>query len=161
MMSEERKRVDNLRNRDLAAIHIAKAQLALDDETYRQMLYTIARVKSSADLDFAGRKRVLDHLRARGFKARPDRQQAASHQHPGRPANMDNPDRGPSLRKIEALLADAGRPWAYADGMARKMFHVEKIAWCEADQLHSIIGALMIDQKRRRDRAAKANADAL
>ncbi len=29
---------DNVRNRELAQIHIAKKQLALDDETYREML---------------------------------------------------------------------------------------------------------------------------
>jgi len=155
-------RVDaDQRRKDLAVIHLAAKALGLDRETYEQMLFTLARVKSAADLNFEGRRAVIEHLRARGFKPSPRPSPGGRGGHPGRPANMDNPDRGPSLRKIEALLADAGRPWAYADGMARKMFHVEKIAWCEADQLHSIIGALMIDQKRRRDRAAKANADAL
>lgn len=133
-----------VRNRELAQIHIAKKQLALDDDTYRDMLWTVARVRSAGDLDFTGRKQVLEHMKARGFKTgKPKRP------HPGRPANMDHPDRGPSLRKIGALLADAGRAWAYADGMARKMFHVEKISWCTVDQLHSIIAALVIDQKRR------------
>lgn len=139
------------RNRELAQIHIAKKQLALDDDTYRDMLWTVARVRSAGDLDFTGRKRVLEHLRGCGFKAR-----GGKAPHPGRPANMGHADRGPSLRKIEALLAEAGRQWAYADGMARKMFHVEKISWCTVDQLHSIIAALMYDQKRR---AAKSREE--
>lgn len=54
---------------DLAKIHIGKNQLGMDEETYRSMLWTIGRVHSSADLDFAGRMAVLQHLKARGFKA--------------------------------------------------------------------------------------------
>lgn len=54
--------------RDIQLIHIAKQQLGMDDETYRAMLWSVARVKSSTELDFAGRKKVLDHLKACGFK---------------------------------------------------------------------------------------------
>jgi len=56
------------KKRDIQIIHIAKQQLAMDDETYRAMLWTVARVNSSTELDFAGRKKVLDHLESRGFK---------------------------------------------------------------------------------------------
>ena len=54
---------DGARKADLAAIHIAKAQLGWDDETYRDILFTVCCVRSSAGLDFAGRKRFLEHLR--------------------------------------------------------------------------------------------------
>lgn len=56
------------RNNDLAMIHIAKKDLGLDDDTYRDMLWTVARVRSSADLDFSSRIKVLEHLKSRGFK---------------------------------------------------------------------------------------------
>lgn len=56
------------RNNDLAMIHIAKKDLGLDDDTYRSMLWTCARVHSSKDLDYAGRIAVLQHLKARGWK---------------------------------------------------------------------------------------------
>lgn len=62
------------RKRDLAKIHLAKKQLGLDDDTYRAMLWAVGRVRSSGDLDFAGRKSVLEHLQKRGF--RPFRPQA-------------------------------------------------------------------------------------
>lgn len=61
------KRADIVR-REIQLIHIAKQQLDMDDETYRAMLWAVARVKSSTDLDFAGRKKVLEHLKACGFK---------------------------------------------------------------------------------------------
>ena len=69
-------------------------------------------------------------------------------QYPGRPKNMNDMDKGRLLKKIEALLAEAGRPWNYAHGMARRMFTIERVQWCEPFQLHKIVAALMYDAKR-------------
>lgn len=134
--------VRDMRKAELAKIHIAKQQLGLDDDTYRVMLWTIARVSSSRDLDSFGRKRLLDHLRSRGFvgKSKPGTR------FPGRPHNVAQ---SPQLRKVEALLADARRPWSYADAMCVRMFRVDRVAFCDAQQLQKLIAALAIDQKRR------------
>lgn len=59
------------RNNGLAQIHIAKAQLGMADDTYRQVLWAVARVKSAKDLDHAGRQKVLDHFKACGWKPAP------------------------------------------------------------------------------------------
>jgi len=56
------------RNRDLAMIHIAAQQLGMSDETYRDMLWSVGRVRSAKDLDLPGRDAVLAHLRACGWK---------------------------------------------------------------------------------------------
>lgn len=144
---------DNHRNRELALIHVAKKQLGLDDGTYVAMLWTCGRVKSSKDLDYAGRQRVIEHLKSKGFKV--DKTKAKA-KHAGRPHNMDSAARGPQLSKIEALLADAGREWAYADGMAKRMFKVERVALCHEGQLQKLIAALTYDKQRR---AKKAEAD--
>lgn len=69
--------------------------------------------------------------------------------YPGRPKNMDDPVKGRLLKKIEALLAEAGRPWTYAHSMARRMFSIECVQWCKAHQLHKIVAALMYDAKRQ------------
>lgn len=132
------------RRRDLAKIHVAKKQLGIDDDTYREMLWAVARVRSSADLDYTGLQKVLAHLTSRGFKAAQGRRP-----HPGRPANINSEDRGPLLRKIEALLTDAHREWEYAHSMARRMFHVEHCQFCEPEQLHALVVALVKDQRRR------------
>lgn len=129
------------RNADLAQIHIAKKQLSLDDDAYRAMLWTIARVHSAKDLDEGGRRTVLEHLRSRGFRP-PGRR------FPGRPHNTDN---SPQLRKIEALLAEGKKPWSYADAMAVRMFHVDRVAFCSRDQLSKLIAALGYDQRRKQD----------
>jgi len=132
------------RQAELAKIHLGRKQLGLDEASYRAMLWRLARVRSAADLDAGGRQAVLAHLRALGFRARPGKG------YPGRPAAIDSADRGPQLRKIEALLADAGRPWAYADALAERICGVERVGFCKPDQLGQVIAALQIDADRRR-----------
>lgn len=142
---------DDHKRRELATIHIAAKQLGMDPgdkdpgSEYRQMLFAVARVRSAADLDYAGRKRVIEHLKACGFQSRPGKRPF-----PGRPHNAD---RHPQLLKIEALLADAKRPWAYVDSMAERMFGKARVAFCNPAEWQSLIGALVKDQKRRKERA--------
>lgn len=136
------------RRRELAQIHIAIKDLGLDDETYRAILWAVARVKSAADLDAHGRQRVLAHFLVKGWKS------AKTVRHPGRPHNMTHAARGPQIKKIEALLADASRPWAYADALARRLCKVERVGWCTPPQLGKVIAALSYDAKRRAQRKA-------
>lgn len=130
------------RRRELAKIHLAVKQLGMDDSTYRDLLQEIVQVRSAKDLDERGRRQVLDHLQALGFKSK------ASARFAGRPRNITSDDRGPQLAKIEAMLAAAARPWAYVDGMAKKMFQVDRVGFCNPEQLRKIIAALTYDAKR-------------
>ena len=132
------------RNNGLAQIHIAKAALGLDDDTYRAMLWAVARVRSAKDLDHAGRAKVLAHLKRSGWQP-----SAPKKPHEGAPHNLNSSERGPQLKKIEALLADAGRAWAYVDGMAFRMFGAAKVALLNEAQLQKVIAALVYDQQRR------------
>lgn len=70
------------RNNGLAQIHIAKAQLGMADDTYRQVLWAVARVHSAKDLDHAGRQRVLDHFKRCGWKPAPPKHSKAGGQGP-------------------------------------------------------------------------------
>lgn len=56
------------RNRDLAQIHIAVADMGWSDADYRAILLAKTGKSSSADLDGPNRKRFLDHLRQCGWK---------------------------------------------------------------------------------------------
>jgi phage gp16-like protein len=142
-------RMANLRNSELAQIHVAKKQLGLDDDTYRAMLWTVARVKSAGDLDFTGRKRVLDHMRARGFKPK----RGTFHRKQRNPewgwVDQAATDRQPMLRKVIAILRSAGRPREYADAIVQRMFKIERLEFADPDHLHGLIGELMKDQARR------------
>lgn len=123
------------RRREIQLIHIAKQQLGMDDETYRAMLWSVATVKSSSELDWAGRKKVLDHLKGCGFKVT------------SRPAPAK--DKAALVSKIRALLITLdNKPDTYADGMARNMFKVDRFEWCTPEQLGKIVAALNYSLKR-------------
>ncbi|WP_417423568.1 gp16 family protein [Hoeflea sp.] len=52
----------------LAKLHIAKKQLGLDDDTWRDLLVRVAGKPSSRDMSDGERGRVLDELKRQGFK---------------------------------------------------------------------------------------------
>lgn len=126
----------------LAKIHIAKSQLGLDDETYRAILARIAGVRSAKDLSPRQIGAVIAEFTRLGWV--PKVAQKVTRAKPN-PAN----DLRKLVSKIEAFLAEANRPWEYADGMALHMFKVEKVEWCNSEQLRGLIAALAYDAKRK------------
>ena len=134
--------MSNARRNELAKIHMAKKGLGLDDEEYRDVLWTVCRVRSAKDLDSYGRHRLLAHFRERGW--RPKRRR-----HPGQVAG----GRGALIGKIEAQLSDMGLEWGYADSIARRMFSRDSVRFCQPDELRKVVAALTYEQKRRRRRA--------
>lgn len=148
MNTAYQQRAKVFRNRDLARIHLlARKQLALDEETYRALLSRVAGVRSAKDLDRAGRFKVLDELtRLAGDGARRSTKAV--------PPPIATPQVREELRamvsKLGAIAAELGVEWAYLDGMARRMFGVDKAEWLTADQMHKLVAALAIHQKRKR-----------
>ncbi len=139
------------RKRELAMIHIAKQQLGMADDSYRDILWAVARVRSAANLDYAGRKAVLDHLKACGFTTK-----APKAKRPGAWDWVNNAaaDRQAMLRKIAVVLKDANREKAYVDAIAKQMFGVDLVEFCKPDQLHRIVSALEFDRRRREAKAS-------
>lgn len=138
---------DPYRTKDLARIHLAKKQLGLDDEAYRDILRQTTGKTSSADLSPKERFKLLRTLQELGAKD--------ARSYPGKPAKPA-PDQKALLAKIEAQLAVAQRPWSYADAMARHMFKREQVGDCEHGELVRLVAALAYDAKRREAKAAKA-----
>lgn len=133
---------DSLRKSELAQIHLAKKQLAMEDDAYRAMLWAVARVKSAADLDWTGRKRVLDHMAACGWKKKTTR--------------VAGGPNAPQIAKVRALLIAMGRlPDRYADAIAERMWQVKRFVWCDPRQLQGLIAALEAERARS---ARKAQA---
>ena len=126
------------RHAALGKIHLAKKQLGLDDETYRAMLLTIGGVKSSKDLSNEGLNKVLGHLEKSGAVFTKAKKNGR------KPHNLPSgSERAPKLAKIEALLAEAGRPWEYAVAMAKRMYNKDALEFCGHEQLTGIITALV------------------
>jgi len=120
-------------------IQIARRQLGLDDDTYRAILKRTVGVESSKDLSPRQVGRVLVELERLGFKPKASA---------GRAKPKPAAERAKLVGKIEAQLAEAGRPWEYADSLAARMYKVERLEWCDSKQLAGIITALALDAKR-------------
>ena len=128
-------------------IHLAKKELGLDDDLYRVVLHNVCGVDSAGDLDEPNRRKLLAYFRGKGFGK-------SKGAFPGKPHNFDDPIKNPMYRKIEALLADARRPWSYVDSIAFRMFKVKRLTFCTFDQLHKIVSAMVADASRNGRRAA-------
>lgn len=135
----------NARRSQLARIHMGKKALGLDDETYRSLLQRMTRKDSAALMTPAERNQVLAEMVRLGFKE--ERRQARRRRWPGEPRNCDDV---PMLRKVRALLADSRRPWSYAHGLGKKMFHVDRVEFLKPDEQHRLVAALQADANRRK-----------
>lgn len=140
-------RKPDIRQRELGKIHLLAKKAGLDDDAYRLMLREVAGVSSSKDLNPLGRGKVLDHLSRITGTVDPNA---------GRPNNLAE---RPLLRKIGALLADSGRPWAYVTAkgkkgtsMVQRLAGVDALEFATDEGLYKIVQALEVD-KRRRERA--------
>lgn len=141
-MNHETERQDAARRRkaDLAKVHIGKKALGMDDDAYRAMLRMVGGVDSAADLDGAGLSAVIRHMKGLGW--RPGYKGAKRRTTPAKD------DRRPMIGKVRAMLAAAGRGDEYADGIARRMFGVDRYEWLPYDQLHKLVTAMVYDAKR-------------
>lgn len=133
-------RAEVRRRAELAKIHILAAQLQLDRETYEAVLLRLGSVTSAAKLDPMSRGMVVEYLkRALGAAAHEGHRAQAPH----------NLGSKPLLAKIEALLADGKKPWAYAEALAKRICKKDRLAFCSSDELRKVVAALSYDQKRR------------
>lgn len=149
-----------VRRAELAKIHIGAKQICDDDAAYRDMLQAVAGARSAADLDAAGRRRVIEHLRSCGAVFRPSPPKRAGRRQPPRP--RPSPDVEALVRKIDALLINhpGGRkPREYAEGILRHMTghpHRAPLEWAKPYQLVKVVQALGVDRRRHAGGGAAA-----
>lgn len=128
---------DTGRRADLAAIHIGKKALGWSDDEYRDILWTVCSVRSSALLDFAGRKRFLAHLKQCGW--------APSAAAPPR-ARKAWTERHKLAWSLWQQLADAGliadRSRRGLDAWVKRQTQVDSFNWLNAHQLDGLISSL-------------------
>lgn len=124
-----------LRTRELAQIHVAIKQLGMSEEDHRALLSSVCGVTSAGDLDDAGRRAYLAHLKKLGFKPRRsgDRTQADDAQ----------------SRKIRALwlmlhqLGAVRNPAESAlAAYVQRTVRVSALHWLNARQTETIIESL-------------------
>lgn len=126
----------------LAKVHIAKKDLGLDEDTYRAVLTRVTGHDSSANCSVPELVRAVAEFRRLGWtptsKAKPA----------GKSVSRPAKGKAPLMGKITAYLAEAGRPDAYADGMAKRMYKHDSVAFCTPKELQGIVAALAKDAKR-------------
>ncbi|EAU40185.1 Mu-like prophage protein gp16 [Fulvimarina pelagi HTCC2506] len=120
----------------LAAIHVGKKQLGLDDDTYRDLLQRETGQRSAKDLTSAECDRVLGAMRRAGFK-------------PGS-NGLRKPLEGDYARKLQALWialwnlgAVANRDDAALLAFAKRQCGIERTEWIrDPDDAKAVIEAL-------------------
>ncbi|EDV4904287.1 regulatory protein GemA, partial [Salmonella enterica subsp. enterica] len=105
---------------------------------YRDVLFRQTGKRSARDCSVSELEKTVLYMRTQGFapSSRGRRPRVAT----GRKA---------ILSKIEALLADAGRPWGYLDGITERMLGEKKpVEWLDDEQIYKVMQMLIVDAAR-------------
>ena len=128
----------------IGVIKTGQSYLRWDDTTYRSVLARLCDGKMSATKCSLGElEKVREYMHEQGFPR-------TTRRHGRRPKVAMT--KTAILSKIEALLAEAKRPWEYAEGMAAHMFKQHVLEWLTVEQLSAVMKALIIHAKRRKQR---------
>lgn len=130
----------------IAKIKIAQKALAMNDDSYRALLTLVTGKDSAAALEKREMEAVLREMQRLGWK--PVNPQGT------RPRVASEKDR--TIAKIGAILKELNLSWNYAHGMAKAMFARERVEWLDAVELHKLMQALAVYQRRQRVRRAQA-----
>lgn len=128
-----------------AVIHIAKAQVGMTEAEYRDLLGSVGAA-SSKDLDNKTFDQVMVRFEALGFRT-------TSKTRKTRKVNNLPKDKRSLMKKLEALILDLGKSWAYVDAIARKRFGVDAAQWLEGEELYKLVQMIAVYQKRKKRRA--------
>lgn len=130
------------RNQRLAAIHMGKKQLGLDDDIYRDMLEQVTGKRSAKDMNDDDLVKIIQHMDGLGFSKREF----------GKKPKVKL-SKEALISKIEAHLAENKLHWNYAKGIAKQMFRKEALEFCTENELWRIVAALEYKaQKVRNER---------
>ncbi|WP_448511732.1 gp16 family protein [Photorhabdus laumondii] len=126
-------------------IHIARSDLKLDEDTYRQMLLSETGKASTREMDIPQLTRVLEAMKTRGFKIKSFRKSKTSH-----PL-----DSHPQSKKIRALWLEMASIGIVRNGSEQALAHwikrktnIDGLQWLDSDQASSIIEKLKKWQNR-------------
>lgn len=151
-MQTKRAKVSTAKMAMMAKIHIAKKELGLDDDTYRDVLWRVTGKRSCKKMLIGELEAVVKDMEASGFKPK------TTPKHGKKPTVTKR--RQGLIDKIEAILADMGLHWNYAHGVGEQMFQIKRLQFLNDQQLYKVTQALSVHQKREADKAIKEAAKA-
>lgn len=133
----------------LSVLHVAKAQLGLDDDVYREVLFRIAGVRSSKHLDNVGFNSMMAEFERLGFRHAKSRTQNAQRKGFATPAQLGR-IRALWKKRTGSYDEKALSVWLF------KRFHVSNIRFLESHQAGAAVAILdrIINWPRDRKREA-------
>ena len=125
----------------IKVIHVAKKQVGMTEDEYRDLLGSVG-VSSSKKLTDTTFNKVMGRFEALGFRTT-----SKTRKRPRKATGLP-PGKREIMAKIEAILLDMDLPWAYVDGIAAKRFSVDTVQWLGADDLHAVLKMMIYHQNR-------------
>lgn len=124
-------------------IHVAKSQLKIDDDTYRNILKQFTQKDSTKQLTVGQLNRVISHFQSLGFKIQP------------KPRQQPVVARDPQSRKIRALWLQLHTDGHVNDASetalaayVKRITAIEALSWLNDQQANKVIETLKSWQKR-------------
>jgi phage gp16-like protein len=136
-------RSEDRRRRKLAAIHVGRRRLKLDDETYRALLVRVTGKATAAELSPSERAAVIDDMRRCGFRRKSTR------------ANKSGSEEAPQILLIRWLFNECVRLGALKDGsdraldrFVRRTAGIDSLRWLTPNPANKVIEGLKAIQRR-------------
>lgn len=118
-------------------IHVAKRDIALDDDSYRAILQRVGKQDSAANLSIPQLQQVLDYMKKNGFKVR-------SKAKPSRPLALDAESR--KVRALWLFLHQLGvvqnPSEAALAAYVKRIAGVDALQWSNSEQAVALIETL-------------------
>ncbi|HGB3673853.1 TPA: phage protein GemA/Gp16 family protein [Salmonella enterica subsp. enterica serovar Muenchen] len=105
----------------IRVIKTGQSVLGWDDATYKGVLLRLTGKSSSTKCSIRELEDVKEYMHSQGFPRQAPKGK-------GRRPNVAE-QRKAIVAKIEALLADSGLSWAYAEGIALQMWNESLLEW--------------------------------
>ncbi|MFZ0889582.1 MAG: regulatory protein GemA [Candidatus Binataceae bacterium] len=143
---------EKIRAAELAKIHLARKQLGLDEETYREVIARLsARFRPEAPVDSAGlmtaaeRRALIEEFTRLGWQAAPPRERAEDwisipEAHPGAAHLRKLLAAAYELERIGAVRANSTSRWLRR--FVKKITGCDALVWLTATDANSVIEAL-------------------
>ncbi len=133
-----------LRAKEITLIHVLSGQIGLDEDTRRGMLAQLTGKRSSKDLTWQERKRVIDHLVSKGAKVTTPRKPGRKTGAPSRP--LDTSAQASKVRALWIALHGLGAvrdpSEAALAGYTKRIAKVDALQWATGEQLETLIETL-------------------
>lgn len=134
----------------LKVIHVAKRQLGLSDDLYRDILRREAGVDSARDLDATGFDRVMMRFRDLGFVS------TGRKRYYGDRPGMASAAQVKLIRALWREFVGGATDDVVLDRWIKRTFHVDSLRFVDSETAHKVVGALKQMTRRGPPPEAKA-----